>query len=203
MAFYILDSSLCTHHRIGCLMYIIGQLDCDYKTHEQLMGFFVFSFFLDLFAPDSWIVISQSMSSWWVFHLQFLFRCLCILCKVFFQYLSHLSYMWIVFWSSYSCYSMECSSWVVHKNQHHVISLSVTKLAILACEMCCGRFDVALHICPATYIMRIATLCSWQLKTHWSARHVSLKPAPLLHTGMLQVMAACGSPTSEAKDTIL
>jgi hypothetical protein len=68
-------------------------LDCDFTVHEQLMSF------------------SSSIS----------FRCLCILCKIFFKYLSHLSYMWIAFWSSYSCYSMECSSWVVH--QHHVISI--------------------------------------------------------------------------------
>ncbi len=175
MAFYILASSLCTHHRVGCLMYIIGQLDCDYKTHEQLMGFFVFSFFLDLFAPDSWIAISQSMSSWWVFHLQFLFRCLCILCKVFFQYLSHLSYMWIAFWSSYSCYSMECSSWVVHKNQHHVIS--ILSLNWLSWLVKCAVAGLMLHCIFAlqhiSWELQHCAVDNWRLSDqhnmfHWS-----------------------------------
>jgi hypothetical protein len=95
------------------------------------------------------------------------------------------------------------SSWVVHKNQHHVISmLSLEWLSWLV------KCAVAPHICPAAYIIRIPTLCNWQLTTLWSAQHVSLKHAPLLHTGMLGVMAACISPThwtqtSEAKDTIL
>lgn len=202
MAFYILASSLCTHHRAGCLMYI--QVKWIGIT-KPMNNWWVF-----LSSASFWISLHQTVGLWihnpWAVDEFFIFN---LFSTVFASYARFFFNTFLTFpicglhsevhihvtqWSS---------SWVVHKSQHHVISmLSLEWLSWLV------KCAVAPHICPAAYIIRIPTLCKWQLTTLWSAQHVSLKHAPLLHTGMLGVMAACISPThwtqtSEAKDTIL
>jgi hypothetical protein len=120
------------------------------------------------------------MSSWWIFHLQFLFRCLCILCKVFFQYLSHLSYMWIAFWSSYSCYSMECSSWVVHKNQHHVISiLWVDWLSwLVKCAVAGLMLDCIFALQHISWELQHCAVDNWRLSDQHTTCFIEACPSP-------------------------